>query len=203
MESFAIWLHKYESTDPSLVALKETAIDFAHEWPYFSNSKSDYKDFVRKHVVADSRDKTLELLDDLFEKWQPRVQSRWTLLINNINKIGLFAAAVVVAGALALALSQEEFFAQISSAQGARALITLLFSFTTIAVALLVAFAVFWVPVEDLEVRFAKAKDLLTIVVGIFGTILGFYFGQAYVPPALIATQQEATINQTATEPGE
>jgi hypothetical protein len=30
---------------------------------------------------------------------------------------------------------------------------------------------------EELEERFARAKDLLTVVIGILGTILGFYFG--------------------------
>jgi hypothetical protein len=60
----------------------------------------------------------------------------------------------------------------------ARGLITFLFAFATIAIIILIAIATFWMSKDDVEVRFSKAKDLLTIIIGVLGTILGFYFGQ-------------------------
>ena len=59
----------------------------------------------------------------------------------------------------------------------ARGLITFLFAFATIAIMLLVAITTFWMPKDDVQVRFEKAKDLLTILIAVIGTILGFYFG--------------------------
>jgi hypothetical protein len=47
---------------------------------------------------------------------------------------------------------------------------------------LLIAITTFWMPKDDVQVRFEKAKDLLTIVIGVLGTILGFYFGSLAGP---------------------
>jgi hypothetical protein len=43
----------------------------------------------------------------------------------------------------------------------------------------LVAVAIFWLDDADLDARFGHAKDLITILVGVLGTVLGFYFGSA------------------------
>jgi hypothetical protein len=85
--------------------------------------------------------------------------------------------------AIALAMyfglfENQTFYKSLAITEQARGLITFLFVLSTSAVILLVAIAIFWVEQEnDLKDRFAYAKDLLTIVIGIIGTIMGFYFG--------------------------
>ena len=37
--------------------------------------------------------------------------------------------------------------------------------------------ATFWVKIDEVEKRGGLAKEVLTIMIGIMGTILGFYFG--------------------------
>ncbi len=51
-----------------------------------------------------------------------------------------------------------------------------------------VALGIFWLQDNDaVKVRFDAAKDLLTIVIGVLGTIMGFYFGSATTGTANLA----------------
>ncbi|MER9419382.1 hypothetical protein NKI95_26070 [Mesorhizobium sp. M0306] len=43
----------------------------------------------------------------------------------------------------------------------------------------LVAVSTFWMGPEDVKLRFPLGKDLLAIIIGVLGTILGFYYGSA------------------------
>ncbi len=64
--------------------------------------------------------------------------------------------------------------------QFARGLITYLFAVVTIgtAVVLLIAGLTHEVT-EDTKTRFDRGKDILSLLLGVFGTIVGFYFGSA------------------------
>ncbi len=54
-----------------------------------------------------------------------------------------------------------------------------LFAFAISAVIIVVTSGVLWVPKDEVEARFSKPKDILTILISVLGTILGFYFGSA------------------------
>jgi hypothetical protein len=81
-------------------------------------------------------------------------------------------------------------FARGNSLQGiwtveyARGLITLTFSVGTMVIAVvLILTAVLRDPNDDevrAEARFDRAKEVLTLLIGIFGTIVGFYFGSLH-----------------------
>ncbi len=88
---------------------------------------------------------------------------------------GLVVAAILVFG-----LFEGNFLALIAKQEVARGLITFLFSLSTVAIFLLIAIATYYTGKADL---FNSMKDLLTLMVGIFGTILGFYFGSLTNPP--------------------
>jgi hypothetical protein len=38
---------------------------------------------------------------------------------------------------------------------------------------------VFWMDKAEVEARYGHAKDLISILVGVLGTVIGFYFGMA------------------------
>jgi hypothetical protein len=95
--------------------------------------------------------------------------------------IGLLGIAAVVIGAIGYGLysSDGQFLLQLQKTDVSRGLITFLVAVITVAIALSL---VIWVLVsnldnEDLKIRFASAKEILSTLVGILGTILGFYFG--------------------------
>ena len=60
----------------------------------------------------------------------------------------------------------------------ARGLITLLFSVGTIWV--IIQLAAYAISYSSSDEQFQRGKDVLTVLVGIFGTIIGFYFGAEY-----------------------
>jgi|SRR5262245_5387626 len=64
------------------------------------------------------------------------------------------------------------------AAEFARGLITYLFAITTIGIAVsVILFALTQSGTEPNDLRFDRAKDVLSLLLGVFGTIVGFYFG--------------------------
>ena len=75
----------------------------------------------------------------------------------------------------------------------ARILITFLVAVATIAIAFLAILTA--MIIREYKERFALAKEVLTILVGILGTIIGFYFGTANNP----ASKPDANTNTSTT----
>ncbi len=91
----------------------------------------------------------------------------------------LMTAVIVVAIGYGLYSSEGKFLMQLQETDVSRGLITFLVAVITVSISLLL---VIWVLVsnlekEELKTRFTSAKEILTTLVGILGTILGFYFG--------------------------
>jgi hypothetical protein len=67
----------------------------------------------------------------------------------------------------------------LSETKTARGLITFIFAVGTIAIAILVCLGALIGRGDPAKESFYRAKEILTILVGILGTIVGFYFGTA------------------------
>lgn len=116
--------------------------------------------------------------------------------------IALVLSALIIAAVIVYGIFiRDGFLELIANRDQARGLITFLFAFGTIAVILIISISVFWARIDEVEKRVGIAKDVLTILIGIFGTILGFYFGSvgdtgsakdAKSPP----TTQQQPVNQ-------
>ncbi len=119
----------------------------------------------------------LQALSRLEQRWIAEPPAGWfrTLLSRvTLGGIALVLFGTVIALILWRGVFTAEFLTQLADPAKARGLITFLFSLSSIAIFLLVAIAVFWV--REIDNRFTQAKDLLSILVGILGTVLGFYF---------------------------
>jgi hypothetical protein len=92
----------------------------------------------------------------------------------------LLLAGLVVVGLLAWGLSSTRFLAAIADFNQIRGIITFIFAVLASAIIVITTVAIFFVDDKYLG-RIDKARDLLTVVVGILGTIIGFYFGAGTV----------------------
>jgi len=118
----------------------------------------------------------------------------WSLLTANLGIVVLaLAALTVLLGILAgILLPGLKFRDAMGDPSIARGVITFLFAFGTISIALLIAAASYWVGNNDeLKERFGYAKDILMVLIGILGTIIGFYFGTPDTPPDDNVGQQQ------------
>jgi drug/metabolite transporter (DMT)-like permease len=90
-------------------------------------------------------------------------------LVILIGVFALIAAAVLDwdKGKVLVRLSEREF---------ARGLITYVFAIGTVGIAVVLVVAVL-VGGEEMKERFNLGKEVLSLLLGIFGTIVGFYYG--------------------------
>lgn len=80
-------------------------------------------------------------------------------------------ALITVPGGLVAFLSKEE---------NARGLITFLIAMTTVGIAVILTLSTIVLETSpENEKRFDRGKQVLTILIGVLGTIVGFYFGSA------------------------
>lgn len=98
-----------------------------------------------------------------------------------IGVVTLTFVVVVVIGATKLYSLQPEKIAGPTTDDGARVFITFVIAVATVAIAFLAILSAMLL--REYEKRFALAKEVLTILVGILGTIVGFYFGTAKITP--------------------
>lgn len=72
------------------------------------------------------------------------------------------------------------FLTNLANKEVARGLITFLIAFTTVAIAVILAVSTIVLKRDDDDdKRFDRGKQVLTILIGVLGTIVGFYFGAA------------------------
>ena len=107
---------------------------------------------------------------------------------NNEEKETLFHSFVKIiisqAGIAAIVIILAMFFVylkadgeHIEKVEYARGMITLLFATGTIVIAILMTFCAIFSTDNIAKERFDRGKEILSLLIGIFGTILGFYFG--------------------------
>jgi hypothetical protein len=89
------------------------------------------------------------------------------------------AIAVLILGVIIWGLSgQGGFLDSLSDRAVARGLITFLITFTTVGIAIILAIStIFSSTGDDEDKRFDKGKQVLSVLIGLLGTIVGFYFG--------------------------
>jgi hypothetical protein len=132
----------------------------------------------------------LEIAEFIISNAPPEARSRWLkdVLEPSLSTerrssfqtgtIALILSALAITAVFVYGVFfQKDFLGLIADPAKARGLITFLFAFGTIAIILIISISVFWTKIDEVEQRVGLAKDVLTILIGIFGTILGFYFG--------------------------
>jgi hypothetical protein len=102
----------------------------------------------------------------------------WEKLLNPVVLIALLILISVFVLIGAAILGWDRVLTAMSRADFARGLITYLFAVVTIGTAVvLVVSALTTGASEEHDVRFQRGKEILSLLLGVFGTIVGFYFG--------------------------
>ncbi|HYX71676.1 MAG TPA: hypothetical protein VE732_02820 [Nitrososphaera sp.] len=86
----------------------------------------------------------------------------------------IFAVTLIFVYVLAHGMSDVE---KLANPDTARGLITFVIAVATVAIAMMMALTA--IVTREFDKRFAVGKEVLTILVGILGTIVGFYYGAA------------------------
>lgn len=188
MADFAPWLHGLKSDEPDLKIVRDFATSKGADWPYWSNDRADYEKVIDADAAADDATKKArrDALAGYFKLWQheqkntaPSADTDWLSGIN-AGKIALALFGLAFAYFLYAFLTRKGFLDSLAMIDHARGLITFFVVLATTGVIVLVALGIFWVDnADDAKKRFESAKELLSIVIGVLGTILGFYFGTA------------------------
>jgi hypothetical protein len=119
----------------------------------------------------------------------------------SIGLLALAAGGAITGLALIYGIFiSPSFLTDMAQPGNARGLITFLFAFATIAVVIITVIATFWAKIEEVEKRGTLAKEILAILIGIMGTILGFYFGSAK-PEATMQAPAVVTTPAAPTQP--
>lgn len=215
MKSFGPWLHELnEPANADLVALQTFANNQAG-WPYWSEDPGPYAAAIANANPASPNPAQLNAaLAALYARWkiESDTKTTWkeklgTALYGNFGKIALLAFGIVFAWFLYSGLTQSA-STTLANTELVRGTITYAFVITATGIILLFALSVFWVDKDEIEDRFKSAKDLLTIVIGVLGTIMGFYFGSttgekppivSMLSPALIRGGADTAVTGTIT----
>jgi hypothetical protein len=186
MATFAQWLRDQSNGDLTLQELQNFASAHAATWPWWSDTRADYEALVQTVQDDTVRERLLRALATYYARWANTAQGTQTFPMrqrllsfvqDNLANIFLAMFFLVLFLALIAGIFNARFLTLIAGVEQARGLITFLFAFSAILIIALVAVAIFWMEASEIDNRFNRAKDLLTIIIGILGTILGFYYG--------------------------
>jgi hypothetical protein len=182
-QSFPDWLAGLPGAATDLQDLKTYAS--AVHWT--SNDLNTLRATIENDGAISQADKVrrASALGTYYDRWQNQPAHQGGRLLAQLlhdvfeNGIGIFLSlfALAVFITLAIGLSNSSFFSSLAQVDQARGLITFLVAVCAVAVILLTAINIFWGGDAQFSERFTAAKDLVTLVVGVLGTILGFYFG--------------------------
>ncbi|HEX4142166.1 MAG TPA: hypothetical protein VHY91_01340 [Pirellulales bacterium] len=98
----------------------------------------------------------------------------WSLNYLVFGTLGLVVLIFLMYG-----MFNKELLPSLASMSVSRGLITFLIAVITVTIALILVLATVVSDSPDLDNRFTQGKEVLTMLIGVLGTIVGFYFGNS------------------------
>jgi hypothetical protein len=159
------------------------------------------------------RDRRIEFTGRLLYVWEMQLMGNensetwWKKLLNPIVVIAItiLLSVLLLIGAAVVDWDRGHVLTAMSNSSYARGLITYLFAVVTIGTAVvLVVYALTGMEDEKNERHFQRGKEILSLLLGLFGTIVGFYFGsELSARPEAPLQLQPPRLSAAAAAPGD
>lgn len=192
MSSFDTWLCSRPAGEPGITELQRVRAALGRTWPASGEGWGAYATAIAQSPAVTDKDTALASLEAVHRRFTDRaaVATVWATIAGWVSNVYFWA--VLLGGAAIFALFgyalDPAMLAGLARPEEARGLITFLFGVATVGIALVIVLAVFLSTgsKEEVAERFRMGKDILAVLIGVFGTIIGFYFGSelTQTPPA-------------------
>lgn len=189
--NFQKWLEsnssKIEGVEDLVKEMTSFKITFSPEMKKLEDlesviEKSDADDDLKASLKERIKKLWTEFLKEYTTTAEPRPNVH--PLLSKLSSLVPMAGIIIIAGLILLVIykaffGENDFLNNLSSIEFTRGLITFLFAFGTIGIAIIITISVFTSErhLDESKERFYRGKEILTLLIGILGTIVGFYFG--------------------------
>lgn len=181
MPTFDDWLDAQPESDPQAAPLKQARQAAGGTWPSGAAGWSPYAAVIANDGGGDKRS-LLAALEQAYARFEPTpARGFWSTIASWISNVYLWSVLLGTAfifGLFRFALDQE-MLTRLADIPTARGLVTFLFAIATVGIALVIVLAVFLssAKADEIAARYQMGKDVLAVLIGVLGTIIGFYFG--------------------------
>ncbi len=184
---FQTWLEERNSSDTGEISLRDFGRNHAGDWFALDDQLQTYGDFIDAKAAAAQKAPLSLALGRAYTLWQAETSRRrpsgpFTRLLSDLNsaRLGLIIFGLAITLFLIILILSPSLLDQLADIDTARGLITFIVALAAIGLFTVYSISLLWHEDFDvMEKRFGSMKELLTILVSILGTILGFYFGSA------------------------
>ena len=189
MSSFDAWLDTQPPADAGIADVRELRASLGQAWPAGSDGWAAYAAAIAGGTTIADKGQALASLERAYRRFAATAgpQGFWATIAGWVSNVYFWA--VLLGGGAIFALFgyalTPAMLAGLARPEEARCLITFLFGIATVGIALVIVLAVFLSTgtKEDLAERFRMGKDILAVLIGVLGTIIGFYFGTGLASP--------------------
>lgn len=200
MGNFTNWLEQINKSEKEdFEELFKFISSNENQWPKDSNEVVDYTTLIKKSSLEEEiKTKVVDDFENAWEKWSnldrkkktsnreesTKLDRFGTWLAENAEKV--FSGVVIFMFVLILGhafVFESGALARMNDVATARGAITFLFALGTITLAIMLVGSSLFTFIDNerefkrRKERFNQGKEILSILIGILGTIVGFYFG--------------------------
>ena len=202
MSSFDTWLGSRPADEPGIGPLQQIRAGLGGAWPTDAVGWAAYAKAIAQCPAVADKETALANLEVVHRRFTDSAACAgiWATIAGWISNVYFWAVLLgggIIFGLFTFALDRT-MLADLAKPEQARGLITFLFAVATVGIALVIVLAVFLSTgnKEDVAERFRMGKDILAVLIGVFGTIIGFYFGTGLTQPAPAPVEEVAPSTQ-------
>jgi hypothetical protein len=182
MSSFDAWLYEQPASGAGVAQVRELRTSLGDAWPTGSEGWAAHATAIANAAIVD-KGQALAGLERVYRRFAATDGPKgfWATLAGWVSNV-YFWAVLLGGGVIFFLFSfalDKAMLVELAEPNKARGLITFLFAVATVGISLVIVLAVFLSTgsKEEVAERFQMGKDILAVLIGVFGTIIGFYFG--------------------------